>query len=193
MNKLFLFVLSFLFLFKATPTDALTFEVRAGAFFPADKHVRNLYGKVLPSFQVEVGTQTCTCFDLWANFDYWNKRGHAGHSCCKTRAEMFNGSIGVKYVHTLCGCASNIAPYVGIGPVLGNIWLRNKPCFCSDRTDKKSKLAFGGIVKTGVYIYFCDGFFADLFVDYLYQPVKFHNHRRNLGGLQTGAGLGLSF
>lgn len=173
-------------------------EVRADAFIHSSHLFRKIYGDVGASYGIEASTSVYDCWEGWVNFDWFNKHGKshvektgAGSDLdvCKgnsTRVDIANISFGVRYPFDLCSC---FTPYVGIGPSFSWIGLKNKS-FCSH--DKESKWAFGGIAKFGVYYYFCDCMFLDVFVDYLYQPVHFHRNV-DIGGFKTGAGIGFRF
>lgn len=79
--------------------------------------------------------------------------------------------------------------YLGIGPTLGKIWIKNHSRCCHDHA---LKYAVGGIIKTGVNYCINDCFVFDVFVDYLYEPVNFHKSV-DIGGLKAGAGVGVVF
>jgi hypothetical protein len=46
----------------------------------------------------------------------------------------------------------------------------------------------GGIAKTGCQIFVTPNFYFDIFADYLYLPMGFHNVS-DIGGLKTGIGF----
>lgn len=163
-----------------------TFEIRGAAFFHSSKRFREVYDHVGPSVQVEASTSLCDCFGLWTNFDFFTRARKFG-ACCRSRVNLYNLSLGAQYVYPFCKC---VDIYAGIGPSFTWIDLKNKSC-CGH--DNEHKCAIGGLLKTGVYYYFCRNFFADVFVDYLYQPVHFHHRFVNVGGFKVGLGLGVVF
>lgn len=187
LKTLFLLVLC-----KLIPMAAgaqLTVEVRSAAVFQTSKHFREHYGSVLPSYQIELRTTPCfyPCWENWANYDYSTKKHQVRHCCDgKSKIEIHNFSLGVDYVFNSCG---NFDFYVGLGPALAVVKLKNHSCFFKK---KKVNNPFGVVVKTGMRYYFFSRLFLDIFVDYLYQPVNYH-HRVDLGGFKTGAGIGLQF
>lgn len=172
-------------------------EVRADAFIPSNKLFREIYGDVNASYGIEASAGLIDCFEGWVNFDWFSKDGRShvernesdiegcGHD--STRAEIANFSFGLRLPYDLC---SSFTPYAGIGPSFSRIWIKNKGLCHS----KEARWACGGIVKLGVYYDFCNCFFLDVFVDYLYQPVNFkHRHHVDIGGFKTGAGIGYRF
>ena len=168
-------------------------EFRVGAFFPSSKEVRKIYGNTAANYQFEFNTSACCCncfcIQGWTSIDWTTRRGSV-RECGRTRLDLVNWSIGVKCVKTLCGCMN---VYAGVGPAFGGVWVKNhNSCHHNRHHERTSKGTFGVIVKSGIQYYFCHNLFADLFVDYIYQPVHFHRHI-NVGGLRTGLGIGVSF
>lgn len=88
--------------------------------------------------------------------------------------------------------------YVGAGGLATWLKLRDHSPFV---IPKSEKWGFGGIVKAGAIIDFCEGFFADLFVDYSILNISFHNtgggrvtrQTAHLSGVSAGVGLGYRF
>lgn len=138
------------------------------------------------SYEVEASTKLSPCFDAWVNFDWFSKHGQSHGFHNPTRVSIANVSTGLKLPYQFC---EQFAVYIGVGPSFSNISLKNKSR-CTH--ENLSKLAIGGIFKTGIYYYFNECSFLDLFVDYLYQPVYFKKHV-DIGGFKTGAGLGIKF
>lgn len=176
-----------------------TIEVRTAAFYHISKDFRDIYGDWGPSYQVEASFSCNCCYAFWTNFSWFHKNGKSiGNSCSSipscncsghpsTEVNIANLSLGIKFPYCICDC---LVGYIGIGPVFGNIWLKNK--ISSQETDKTSKFAFGVIGKLGLDYYITQCLFLDFFVDYLYQPVHFHK-QIDLGGLQAGIGVGFNF
>ncbi|MBA3815637.1 MAG: hypothetical protein H0X29_03790 [Parachlamydiaceae bacterium] len=188
MNKIiFTILFSLLFLeFSALKANETSVEIRSAAFFHSSKLFREIYGNVSGSYQLEVATQLNQCVDGWANFDWFTKHGRSNEFNDPTRVNIANFSLGIKYPYQFC---QNFSAYIGIGPSFSTIWLKNKSECNHSRT---SRLAVGGILKTGIIYSINRCFFVDLFVDYLYQPVHF-DRRVDIGGFKTGAGIGVKF
>lgn len=186
MNKIILkLVFSFFIINNLYSIEVQDFkiEARCAAFFPSSKRLKEIYGNVGPCYQIETSFR-CGCWDIWENVDWFSKHGNPKGCHGSTRMSIVNYSLGIKYPYSFCEC---ISVYAGIGPSLGKIWIKNKT-YCS--REKKSKVAIGGVIKTGVYYSITRNLFLDLFVDYLYQPVSFKK-RVDIGGLKTGVGIGL--
>lgn len=190
MNKIafklfFAFLLVNLYPLMATE---ISLEIRSAAFFHSSGRFREIYGNVGGSYQLEASTKfnDCDCYETWANFDWFSKHGKSDGFNDPTRVSIANISLGIKFPYQIC---EQFTAYIGIGPSLSRIWLKNKS---QCRHEKVSKLAIGGVLKTGVYYFISERVFVDVFVDYLYQPVHFETHV-DIGGFKTGAGIGVKF
>lgn len=159
-------------------------EVRSAALLHTSESFRSIYGTVNPDFQIEASKTLSSPFELWGNLDYFYK--DAGGDCCSSDIQVGNFSIGVKYAYSFY---NNFDIYLGPGFSIGIICLSNKAC-CGDNND--SRVALGGVIKSGVRYYFLQRAFVDLFADYLYQPVNY-KPTVDVGGFKLGIGLGLSF
>lgn len=180
----------FLLLLVLTSTPLLEargarIEFRYAGFWHSSSLFRHIYGNWSSDYQLEADIDLCGPYEFWANFDYFTKSGRSIGLHSRTRANIAVGSIGYKYLFQTCRC---FTPYVGLGISVGGIWIDNK-LFCCGK-DKGSKASVGAIVKSGVYYNLTENLYLDFFVDYSYQPVKFHK-TVDLGGVKTGIGLGL--
>lgn len=172
-------------------------EPRAAAFFPMGKKFRDIYGDVGTSLQLE---QTRTWknhryLELWGNVEWIFMGGHGKRSCGSTEIDILNISLGLKSIGKVY--RDFIFLYAGIGPNLGIVFIENKMecCInCEDSTSKhhSTKVAIGGIAKTGAQFLFTPHFYLDLFTDYLYMPVHFKS-TQDVGGFKVGGGLGARF
>lgn len=187
MKKIKFLILAACLSLLADPVEAvdISAEFRAAAFIPSSRKFKDLYGDVLPCYAIEFGVPVYCPFEAWANVDWFqrNKR----HDCIsKSSVNVFNVGFGLKYVYTTC---NNLNLYLGIGPSFGGIWLKNKS---TGYRETSSKFIAGVVVKSGIGYGFCNGAFVDIFVDYLYQPVRFHK-RIDIGGVKAGLGVGYQF
>lgn len=183
-SLIFIFLCLNLFSLMAEMESSL--EVRSAAFFHSSHRFSEIYGHVSGSYQLEASLKFNDCFDAWVNFDWFSKHGRSEGLRDPTKVTIANISLGIKFPYQIC---EEWTAYVGVGPSLSRIWLRNRSRF--DR-ETVSKLAVGAVLKSGVYYFINRCLFIDLFVDYLYQPVHFKTNV-DIGGLKTGAGVGLKF
>lgn len=167
-----------------TRAQDTSLEFRSAAFFHSSKLFREVYGNVGVCYELEASTGLCECLEGWINFDWFSKHNEIGR--CASRASIANISFGIYFPYRFC---DRLIAYIGVGPSFSEIWLKNSAPCCVERV---SKLAFGGILKSGIYYFINRCFFIDLFVDYLYQPVHFETSV-NIGGFKTGAGIGIQF
>lgn len=191
MIKRFSVLLFAFFLLLVVPLTAeiqeVSVEVRSAAFFHSSGRFREIYGTVGGCYQLEVSTPLFHCTDGWVNFDWFSKHKKSKEcEVCNSRLYIANISCGVKFPYQFC---EQLTAYLGIGPSFSRVWLRNKSKHDHERV---TKLAVGGVLKSGVVYFINACMFIDLFVDYLYQPVHFEKHV-DIGGLKTGAGIGLKF
>lgn len=174
----------------ATKSGLNKTEVRAAAFVPASQRLRKVYGGVLPSLQIEQarGFKGLPNLEVWGNFEWIFSTGE--QSCGKSHLNMLNISLGVKGIGSVY--RDWIYVYGGVGPNLGITFIRNQAECCTNCDERQishnSNLGVGGVVKSGCQIFVTPHFFFDIFADYLYLPMKFHN-TRDIGGLKAGLGL----
>lgn len=161
-------------------------EARIAAFFPSNHLYREIYGKALPVYQIEASKTLCDHIGVWANFEFYTWDGKSVGKRDFTRINMVNFSFGARFTYLINYCNEM---YFGIGPCIGNVWIKNHSHCIPKRA---SKAVWGGVAKLGLWHYFNECYFLDVFVDYSIQPVRFHRHV-DLGGLRAGAGIGYSF
>jgi hypothetical protein len=176
------------FLINSYPLMAIetSVELRSAAFFHSSKRFRHIYGNVSGSYQLEASSKLHDCFEIWENFDWFSKHGRSIGFKDPTRVSIANISFGIKCPYQFC---EQFTAYIGIGPSISRIWLKNKSRGFHERI---SKLVIGGILKTGIYYFINPYVYVDVFVDYLYQPVHFETHV-DIGGFKTGMGIGIKF
>ena len=191
MNKKFILSLVFSLIVCSTALIAKienTLEFRGAAFFHANKRFRHIYANAGTSYQIETALRVDNRWEVWVNLDEFHKHGRVSGEGCRSKSSVniFNGSFGYRAIYSYF---PGFDFYLGIGPSFARLNFKNKTC-CGNEI--VSKVTCGGVAKGGVYINLSEGLFLDLFVDYLYQPVRLYRHI-NVGGLKVGAGLGLKF
>lgn len=186
MIKMIVGLFSLILLISHCPLMSMetTVELRAAAFFPSSDRFRDIYGKVIGDIQIEASTQWPGCLESWVNLDFLSKHGKSIGGEDPTKVNIANVSFGINMPYQFC----EYTFYIGIGPSFSRIWLKNQSC----SEEKVSKLAYGGVLKSGVCYFLTECIFLDVFVDYLYQPVHFET-KVDIGGFKIGAGLGVAF
>lgn len=193
MNK-FISAAMFLLFWWIFCTDLIAdtkIAVRSATLFHSSRRFRHIYGNVNSCVEIEgsmlmpQSTSPWGPYELWANLDWFSKEKKVDH-CCHTRVRILNLSIGAQYAYAF---SKKYDVYLGIGGRLGNINLHNKSCCISE---KVSNFAVGLVFKSGARAYLSESIFANYFIDYACQPVKYHNWV-DIGGLKIGLGLGTHF
>lgn len=178
-----IFLLSTSFLLAETETRL---EFRTAAFIPSSHLFKKIYGNTGVDFQLQGAAGIGKNLEVWSNLDWFSKSGRSVGGHHRTIVRIANFSFGANFVYPL---NSRYQFYIGAGPAFGGIWLKNMP---PHHHEHSSKTVFGGFVKTGLYYTVVDMLYLDLFVDYLYQPVRFKSHV-NIGGFKTGGGISVKF
>lgn len=203
-SKLFASFLTLLLLIGASTASVGAFEIlaeaKAGYFYPSNHRFQKIYHDGGGIYGGEISVGLCDCDNdwyAWVSGDYFERHGRSigGHD--KTTIKMVPVGFGFKYFFPACYC-DMFRFYVGAGGLATWLRLRDHSHYV---VPKSEKWGFGGIIKSGVIVDFCDGFFADIFVDYSILDIKFHDtkHRQvtrqkaHLDGLSAGLGLGYRF
>lgn len=173
--------------------DNFTTEIRTGYFYPISPAFRDIYRNGGVEFELEETFRVYKDLNLWFNFNYFQREGHSLGFNDKTSIHMYPLSLGIKYNFSLM---HNLYFYLGIGASYTCLTIHDHSSFVKEHTFKQG---FGGVGKSGFLYYFKRRFFIDLFADYYYTQVSgIHRARvqgtsRNVGGLRTGLGFGVSY
>ncbi len=185
MNKsLFCFVFLVFSAMIYGDTDA-SLKYRTAGFFPVNHRVKHIYEEAIPNYQLEFSQSISSNIALWANTDLFHNYGRVNH-CGTSKIHAVNFSLGPKLLYSF---SHHINLYVGIGPSIARIYVRNGSR-CGNHHEHR--WALGGILKSGLEVSVYRNLFLDIFADYLYQPVHFHE-TVDMGGLKIGLGLGARF
>lgn len=166
--------------------DDFHVDGRVSAFFPTGKLMREIYGNCFANYEIEAGQIFAENYEVWGNVGWVSKNGRTSALHTKTKFEEMNISLGGKYIFYPHEC---IRWYAGLGVNAAFVYLHNHSSFVKHHVNKKG---FGAVVKTGLYFEPVDNLFVELFSDYLYQKIHFHN-REQVGGFKVGGGLGIIF
>lgn len=161
-----------------------TLELRSSAFIPSARLFRQIYGDVSATYGLEASTNLQENLDGWVNFDWLPKHGRSVGLKDPTQIRIANVSLGVKWIYP---CTEQYKAYIGIGASFSNVWLKNKSMFFHERL---SRIAVGGIIKSGVLYLINECIFLNVFLDYLYLPSPY-KRPVDIGGFKAGLGLGM--
>lgn len=174
-------------------------EFKFAAFYPLDNRVRKLYKKFWASYEIELSTTFCNCWQVWFDAGYLSSHGRTRCFDSKTRLYMIPLSLGVSYLRTL-ECQPCVDVYVGAGVAYTLIRMRDHSPFVNPHVSDKG---FGAVVKTGFYYHLNECFYLEGFFNYLYQRFSFsrdcsptgfvERHDANMSGLKLGFGIGSNF
>jgi hypothetical protein len=165
--------------------DTIHTDVRVAAFYPQDSLFREIYGNWQIDYELEVGKLFLKNYEAWANINWMRTSGHSSLGN-HTSFQDLNFSIGGKYVFKF-GTLKKF--YLGLGINDAWVYVHNQYNYVKKRVYKNW---IGGVAKMGFYVEPVEHLFIDVFIDYLYQQIRFADWQQ-IGGLKLGAGLGFCF
>lgn len=179
------------------PKDA-SLEVRAAYFRPTSKKVRDIYSDGWATYEARGSVDFCNNLQVWLGLDWSHKEGRSLGLRDKTKLHLIPVTLGVKYVFDIAPCTQF---YVGGGACYSFLKIHDHSPYVHQHISKRT---WGGIAEAGATYYFGCNFFADIFVDYIYQKFNFSNsgsgyssyverHDVDLSGFKVGGGLGVTF
>jgi hypothetical protein len=172
-------------------------EAKAAYFYPTSHEFREIYsdGGI---YGLEVSCQAWRGFYPWFSASIVHKSGHSITtsplvSSDSTRITLVPLGLGLKYLYPI----NFVDLYAGVGILGTYVHIKDNSPFV---IRSSSKWGVGGIAKIGA-IFNYKSFFVDLFSDYSYTKVDFHNtnhgqvvrHRANISDWSIGAGIGYRF
>lgn len=157
-------------------------EIRGAYFQPVSRTQNSIYTRDHLTGGIEVAKRLDCNWSFWANYTYIRNRGN-NNLGENTTLRLNPLSMGIKYAIPI-GCRWKL--YAGIGPnyTWGRIWENGNP----PRHTNRSKV--GLMTKLGLNYELENCLFVDIFADYLYMPMQFHN-LNNASGFLFGLGLGI--
>ncbi len=162
-------------------------ELRVGYFYPTSHEVREIYRNGGVEFEAEAAVRLVCDLNLWANFNYFQRHGHSRGAHDDTSIRIYPLSAGLKYNFPLF---CNFYFYLGAGA--SYTWAKIHD-HAPNLQSHFSKQGWGGVGKAGFLYCFCSCIFLDVFADYYYTKISHGSCKVNIGGLRTGAGLGVRF
>jgi outer membrane protein W len=169
--------------------ERLSTELRVGYFYPASHDVRKIYKNGGVEFEAEAAARLFCDLNLWVNFNYFQRHGHAMGFPQHTSIRIYPLSAGLKYNFPIF---CNFYFYLGAGASYTWVRIHDRPV-SSELHTHFSKQNWGGVGKAGFLYCFCNCLFLDIFADYYYTKISHGPHSLNIGGLRTGGGLGVRF
>jgi hypothetical protein len=175
----------------------LAVEGRVAYFRPSSKKVQEIYGDGWADYQIEISKGFGENWRAWLGVSGFEKSGHSLGFHDKTKLSLIPVTLGAKYLFCLDACTKL---YVGAGICYSSLSIKDHSNYVHEHI---SKGRVGGLFQVGVYYVFTEHFFADIFVDYLYQRFDFskshdysqyvERHDLNLSGFKVGGGIGIKF
>lgn len=162
----------------------LLFKIRTGFFWANEALFRKIYGHHIINYDMELGSHRNRCSDRWINFGVLSKKGSVKY-CGPTDLLLLSLSLGLANSFQI---SNSIDLYSGVGLRATRAKVVNHFCCL----DKEINFSVGAVFKQGLNIFFTDDLLLNLFFDYSYQPA-FAKHHIDIGGWNTGIGLGATF
>jgi hypothetical protein len=170
------------------------FEAKAGYFYPTSHRFRDIYSKGNGIYGVELNVKAYDWLYIFASGNYFVKNGHSTAEKHRTKVTLVPLALGLEYVrwHRCLGV------YAGLG-VTGTYL--NTDDHSHYVIHSVSKWGVGGIAKLGLLVDIHKRLYLDLFTNYYYARIHFHDthggklvrNTANVGGLAAGGGLGFRF
>jgi hypothetical protein len=180
MKKVFVLAMATFFC-SVVGFGSVSFELQGSYFSPTDSSFKSIYGGGL-EFGGIFSFHLTKSLDLWLDGRYFAKSGNLSYTLEETKLTLIPLGAGLSY-RILPG---NISPYVGAGAryivyretnVLGEV----------------NSGGIGFVGKVGTAIFLSNRFGFDIHASYSYCSMQPEDFRFNVGGLEFGAGLVVSF
>lgn len=158
-------------------------SLRSAYFYPTARLEQKIYNSIF-DIELEGFYSLGSELGFYLNVGYLEKNGRSDGLNLKTKIHQIPINLGIEYIYNL---TQRTSFYMGLGPSLNYIYLNDKTPI-----EKKhvNKWCIGVNTKNGFYYDLTDQFFADVYLDYLYIPMKLKN-TFNTGGLRIGIGIGV--
>ena len=171
----------------------LSFAIKGAYFWPQDSTYRDVYGDGGFSPLVEVCYKIYKGLGTWLECGFFYKSDHVTSVDLRAKTNIVQVplSAGLSYTYPAC---SFLDIYAKIGPN----WMYTKTWVDIPGIQKTViKNTFGGTFGVGGKFKLSKHWFAELFLNYLYDKKKIKSAEETfstyVGGIQTGVGIGYSF
>jgi outer membrane protein len=169
-------------------------EAKAGYFYPASHRFRKIYSNGSGIYGIELNVKAYDWLYVFASGNYFVKNGHSIGGKHRTKVALVPLALGLEYVHW----KHHLGVYAGVG--VTSTYL-NTHYHSQYVIHSVSKWGVGGVAKLGLLVDVYKRLYLDLFTNYYYARIHFHNthggklmrNTANVGGLSAGVGLGFRF
>jgi hypothetical protein len=193
MKKIYCLIFSLASFFQLSAVETLL-EAKGACFYPTNHTIRKIYG-VGGEYGLEGSVSFSRNFYAWASGDVLYQHGHSLGSDQSTYLTLVPIAAGIKYLYPL-HCKVDF--YAGAGPQYSYMNISNHSNYV---TRHIRKWGWGGIGKAGFLFDMYQGIFLDVFAQYSYLRIPFHNslngqvtpNNIHLSGWQFGGAIGYRF
>lgn len=162
-------------------TLEVTLKLKGSYFYPSEDAFKDIYGGGM-MYGGEVTFRINKNIDFWLGSSYFSKQGKLTFTEEETTVKIIPAGGGVKYISSLGG----INYYSGLGL---NYYHYKE----SNPIGLAKKGGLGIVGKIGAYMKPAAGLIIDLFINYSYCKMQPADYKINIGGLETGVGIGYVF
>jgi hypothetical protein len=156
-------------------------KLKGSYFHPLDKAFQDIYGGGI-MYGVEASTGILKNLEMWIEGGYFFKKGKLSFTKEETRLQIIPIGGGLRYVFSVkrlnffSGIGINYYRYREANPIGTVIWGR-----------------LGAVGKIGSFFEVRERIMIDFYLNYSYCEMKPSEFRFNVGGLESGIGIGYRF
>jgi hypothetical protein len=181
MRKLIIIFVTLIFLSSLSNASDVIVELKAHYLSPSEQAFKDIYGGGM-MYGGEVSIGVLRGLGVWLGGSYFSKTGELTFTKEETKLEIYPLGGGLKYTMSMgifyiyAGAGLNYYQYKESNP-LGDV----------------TEGGLGYIGKIGSYVKVTGGLLVDLYVNYSYCKIKPADFEINIGGIETGVGIGYEF
>lgn len=157
-------------------------ELKAHYFRPSERAFRDIYGGGR-MYGAEASIGVWRELDVWLGVSYFSKRGELTFTKEGTKLKIVPIGVGGKYSYPIHEKAS----------IYGGLGLNYYSYSEKNPIGKVSKGGWGAVMKAGGLVKVIKGLIIDVYMNYSYCKIKPAYYKINIGGFETGVGLGYEF
>ena len=160
---------------------SILFELKGSYFSPTETLFKEIYGEGM-SYGAEISVGIWKRIDICVGGNYYTQKGELTFTKDETTIKIIPVGFGVKYRFI----TGTLNVYAGLG---FKYFLFNESNFIGDVST--AKMGYEG--KIGVFLKIGSGIVFDVYLDYSYCKISPTSVETNIGGMNTGVGLGYWF